>query len=484
MLRNRFAGVGTAALVATMGLLGAGPAMAADLGGDCCADLEERVAELEATTVRKGNRKVSLTLSGYVAEQLMYWNDGTQKDNHVGDGANMGSRFRFVGSAKISAQLSAGFLYEFNAFANSLGSINQLNGGGGQGNTGAPQSASLGGTAYQGCGNAVGASTINSTNSVGCPIIRQATVYLKHEQLGMVRIGHGSTATDDLIVIDIAGLDSAATPDVGLFLGGFILRGKNGTLGSATSVNWLGAIRGHESFDTFRRDNVFYQSPTLMGFNVQAAIGNDNFWDVALRYAGEAGGFRFAGGIGYTQDTGFNGAFQNLNQAGVLCTTNCDTKVSDFKGSASLMHVPTGLFIDGAAGNRVLQSTTGGAGANQVYTGPDLRFWWLAAGVSKNYFGLGSTVLLGEYGEHKGGLAQTNFLSGTTNYATNVDSTVTQWGFSAVQHIDAAAMEVFASFKNLSLKGDGFNAANAALNSSNGGVHDIQAVVVGSRIRF
>ena len=42
------------------------PAFAADLGGDCCADLEERVAELEATTVRKGNRKVSLSISGQV----------------------------------------------------------------------------------------------------------------------------------------------------------------------------------------------------------------------------------------------------------------------------------------------------------------------------------------------------------------------------------------------------------------------------------
>ena len=37
-------------------------AEAADIGGDCCSDLEERVAELEATTVRKGNNKVSLTL--------------------------------------------------------------------------------------------------------------------------------------------------------------------------------------------------------------------------------------------------------------------------------------------------------------------------------------------------------------------------------------------------------------------------------------
>ena len=33
-------------------------ASAADLGGNCCADLEERIAELEATTARKGNRKV------------------------------------------------------------------------------------------------------------------------------------------------------------------------------------------------------------------------------------------------------------------------------------------------------------------------------------------------------------------------------------------------------------------------------------------
>ncbi len=36
-------------------------ATAADFGGDCCADLEERIAELEATGARKGNRKASAT---------------------------------------------------------------------------------------------------------------------------------------------------------------------------------------------------------------------------------------------------------------------------------------------------------------------------------------------------------------------------------------------------------------------------------------
>ena len=51
------------ALAAVAGLaMGSMSAQAADFGGDCCADLEERVAELEATTARKGNRKVSLTI--------------------------------------------------------------------------------------------------------------------------------------------------------------------------------------------------------------------------------------------------------------------------------------------------------------------------------------------------------------------------------------------------------------------------------------
>ena len=45
-----------------------GKAKAADLGGNCCADLEERIAELEATTARKGNRKVTLTISGEVSK--------------------------------------------------------------------------------------------------------------------------------------------------------------------------------------------------------------------------------------------------------------------------------------------------------------------------------------------------------------------------------------------------------------------------------
>jgi len=60
--------------------IGAVPAQAADLGGDCCSDLDERIAELESSTARKGNRKVSLTVSGSVNEALLFWDDGFESN--------------------------------------------------------------------------------------------------------------------------------------------------------------------------------------------------------------------------------------------------------------------------------------------------------------------------------------------------------------------------------------------------------------------
>src|SRR5262245_36122821 len=109
----------SAALFAALGLVamtgGVTPAKAADLGGDCCADLEERVAELEATTARKGNRRVSLTISGAVQTSVMYWNNG---DNGKAGGSDSdvyivdqvpGTFVQFAGSAAINPNLSAGF---------------------------------------------------------------------------------------------------------------------------------------------------------------------------------------------------------------------------------------------------------------------------------------------------------------------------------------------------------------------------------------
>ena len=101
-----------AALGMTLGgfAMSASPAKAADLGGDCCADLEERVAELEATTVRKGNKKVSVTLSGWVVKLGSWWDDGHETNFYVGDkDTTLSSHFQISGSAQISPGWSAGY---------------------------------------------------------------------------------------------------------------------------------------------------------------------------------------------------------------------------------------------------------------------------------------------------------------------------------------------------------------------------------------
>src|SRR5215471_7549850 len=85
-------------------VLGMGSSLAADLGGDCCADLEERVAELEATTARKGNRKVNLTISGHVNRLILFWDDGKRNNVYPGiDNTNSSTRIQFAGDAKIIA---------------------------------------------------------------------------------------------------------------------------------------------------------------------------------------------------------------------------------------------------------------------------------------------------------------------------------------------------------------------------------------------
>ncbi len=107
------------ALVASGLLIGgltAGSASAADLGGNCCADLEERIAELEATTARKGNRKVSLTISGWVGEQILWFDDGAARGTYVGGlGTTLATHVTFSGQATIMPGWYAGYVLTLEA---------------------------------------------------------------------------------------------------------------------------------------------------------------------------------------------------------------------------------------------------------------------------------------------------------------------------------------------------------------------------------
>ena len=116
-INKLLAGVAIGAAALTIGYVTTQKAKAADLGGNCCADLEERVSELEATTARKGNRKVSLTVYGQVNYGILWVDAPKDSENPIRDrsiinNTNSQTRVGFKGEAKVSPGWTAGYLLE------------------------------------------------------------------------------------------------------------------------------------------------------------------------------------------------------------------------------------------------------------------------------------------------------------------------------------------------------------------------------------
>lgn len=275
------------AIAAAAGLF-ASNAMAADLGGNCCADLEERVAELEATAARKGNRKVSLTVYGQVNKEIL-WHDSERDDAYrsdkftVRDNDAAMSRFGFRGEAKIRPDLTAGYQIEIGVLED------------------------------KGTGS-----------DKGSLLVRHNFLYLDSSRLGRVSLGQTSQITDGLYEISLA--NTLITPG-----------------GMDESVDFLGErfkTTFNTPFDGARRQGVYYRTPSFAGFMLSTGwshktqdsgeVDADEAWEIALRYAGEFNGVRLAAGIGYRLEDNRDGD---------------ENKV--WLGSASVMHTPTGLFVSG-----------------------------------------------------------------------------------------------------------------------------------------
>lgn len=230
------------AVAAAAGLFMSGAAYAGGaIGGDCCADLEERVAELEATTARKGNRKVSLTVYGQLNKAILISDDinvgvapvtgnGDVEiiDNDVSD-----TRFGFKGGAKITSDIYAGFKIEF----------------------GVPH---------------------------GDIYLRHNDLYIGSKTYGKVSIGQGSTASDGITEISFSGTDSVA---------GGAGAGIAGVYTTGAQFNNLDGFS--------RQERIRYDSPSIAGFVVSTSWQDNEDWDIALRYGATYGDFTVAAGVAY-----------------------------------------------------------------------------------------------------------------------------------------------------------------------------------------
>ena len=166
------------------------------------------------------------------------------------------------------------------------------------------------------------------------------------------------------------------------------------------------------------------------------------YWAVALRYAGEFSGFRVAAAAAY--ETSEAEERMNSNVAGTSPTlgTSHNTGLS-----GSLMHVQSGLFAQGSWIRFERPNTVAAGGGTDEGT-----LWGVQGGIAKNWFGLGNTVLYGEYGS--GNNLQATFSSTINNASGASDNEYTMWGLGVVQNIDAAATEIYVAYRRHSLDRD------------------------------
>jgi predicted porin len=363
------------------------------LGGDCCADLEERIAELEATTARKGNRKMSLQVYGQVNTVVMAWDNGTDRAAYIVDGATETSRFGFKGTAKIRQGLTAGFRLEVSAISAPSNGVTEID---------------------------------DDAGSAGDGVlaVRHANWFIRDDKIGTLTLGRTDMTTGGITEIDLGGSNIVAK--AGVYFGNDIEIMSTAGVGVG---NFDAFAVGNFEYD--RNNAVRYDTPAIAGFRGSAAWGEDERWDVALRYAGEFSGFRVAAGIAYGVDTDELAVGQERTFLG---------------GSASVLHTASGLFLTGAWAERTRDP------------GDDSETYWsVRGGISKNWFGIGKTVLYAEY----------------HNFENVLEDVAEIRGLGIVQNIDAAAMEVYLAYKQ-----------NVVDLVSGVDTHDLDIVIAGARIRF
>jgi predicted porin len=435
MIRGFMKTTSRTALLAAAGMLMGSyaytPAKAADLKGDCCADLEERVAELEATTARKGNRVVSLTIYGQVNRGLLIWDDGDDSDAYVVDNDLSSTRFGLKGEGQMKPGWKAGFNIEFEVQDAASDEVSQ---------------------GFDEVTNAL--ENADEDRGIAETIrTRLAYWYINSERLGQLSLGHLSTATDGIAEINLqnnAGKLIGTTALVKSFSTSprsSLLYDDAPTWGDVSSnLSGLG-----------RNDIIRYDSPSLHGFILSTSWGDDDLADVALRYKGEWNSFRVAAGIGWGYDGTGNNAGESSSEFEVIA------------GSLSVMHIPTGIFVNASAAEKEYEVVLDNA-----------SYWAVQVGLERKWLPYGATTITAEYASYEGdfnGSSSLTFL-GASNGNFN-DWEANKWGLSIVQTFDSAALDIYAHFEHW--EGDGtvaFGPVDFAADD------ELSVILLGSRIKF
>lgn len=419
-------------------------------------EIEDRIADLEETTARKGNSNVSLSVSGWINRMILAWDDGADKDIYVVDNTASRSRLEFKGAVKIARGWGAGYYLSLGIDDKAANDVDQLDQAG----------------EFQ-------------------TEVRHSAWWVRSNSYGTVTVGHTSPATDNIILKDVGGIMPGAA-NIATMGGNFYLRradayeqGDGALVIQNAFTTTLNDISAGASVDTLRRNVIRYDAPRFSSqwgnVDLAAAWGEDDFYDFAAEYGINYSDWKFRFGAGYLRDTSENGR------------ANSRRDREEYKGSASLLHIPSGLFGtvayvhrefhgDDESSQAVFGENTVGlvtpVGANR----PPIDYLYSAFGLRRDFWSFGDTSIYGEYAQVDDAI--TGLREAGLREVT--DSRLQMIGAAICQDIDVAGMDVYAGFRYYTFDTEGvqFRTTTGVTGPSPVPLNDLMIGYAGTRIKF
>lgn len=393
-MQTRVKLLGSTALAATAVVLGAPMANAASH-----TSLEKRVMALEKSGggqyVTRTKKTMNLVVSGHINRAISFTDNGSESGiSHVTSNFSR-TRVRWIGTGKINDDLSVKTHIELGN-QSAIGTAQDLGDNG-------------------------------DVNGVAALDERHIEFQITSKSLGKIYMGQGISGSESTSEVDLSGTGVISLNGNHELLGGGETFQRNN---AGAGVGTVGA--NFNNLDGLgRRDRIRYDTPKFAGFQITTSHGNEDAWDIALRYGGSFGGVKIKAALAHTDTESINGR-------------------TTIGGSASVL-LPFGLSLTVGAVDQ----------DNDRFGGFSDDTNWRYAKVGYRFKGieLGETRLFLEYTENEDVAA--------------ANREATEWGLGVVQILEPLGAELYFRYVNWDLDIQG--AADP---------DDIDQIDIGARFKF